>query len=173
MSRRRTIWEDGASVDDAINVDFRSKSGELDLRPSVYVFEVAAHDVHSAVVRLRAEHSFSFAKPPNAGATQIDLEGATARPIEQSVGGSRFEFANTHHHEILLEGESDLKELVQAVHAGFQEREHAVQRDEVLTYAANREDAGDAEWAALLADPEKKEWSKLVAKQRDAKGRSS
>jgi hypothetical protein len=172
MARRRTAWE-GASVDDAIDVEFRDRSGAIDLRPSVYVFDAEEPAVHPVVVRLRAEHSFSLLQSPNAAGTQINLEGASPCPLTQSPGTTRFEFANASHHELVLAGEPDLRQLVQAAQGTFQQREHPVSRDEAISYATTREDAGDPEWIAVLADPAKKEWRKLVARHRLAKERSS
>jgi hypothetical protein len=113
------------------------------------------------VVRAVAEHSASFLNDPPRGTVNLDVSGLAA--IDHTPGESRFEFANSHHHEVQLAGVDGLRDLIRGALVELDERRCSVSRDELLDYAAARLADLDPEWQTALADRPK--WLGLIGKR--------
>jgi hypothetical protein len=169
LAKRRTAWE-LANVDELITVEFTSRHGGVDLRPSVYVFDAEPAERHARVVQLRAEHAVSLMEAPNTAGPHIDLEGVAPRDPVASPGATRCSYANAVHHDIPLVDRAELEAMLYAAKPGMLARIIEVTRDEVLAYVGARQAADDPEWTALLRD--KPKWSDWVRKHRAAKAQA-
>lgn len=153
-TRNRAAWE-SADVDQIMKLDFRLRDGAWDFRPSVY--EIEADDdqgLRRLAVRVHAEHTASFLRPPRHGSPSFDVDGLAPGAIDATPGQTQFEYANRCHREIALTGERELRQLIVDLLAGRAIRERAISLDDLLRYIAERLDADDPEWlAASVTDP--------------------
>lgn len=166
LGKRRAAWEK-TDPREIADVEFQDRStGGLDLRPSVYVVSAEAADLHAQVVRVRAEHSASWMSPPRpVGTMEFNLEGATTAPLEQSLGETKFQYANSVHAELLLRSIDDLLSLITTLLAERDTRAIALTGAEVLGYVEGRQVAGDPEWTVIIGPvgAEQGEWGTAVA----------
>jgi hypothetical protein len=151
FSRRRTSWE----LKDAREIarrEFWDKHGNgWDLKPSVY--EVASP---CETVRACAEHS-----------TLLDperrvkcLDATTRRVTAPCPGATGFSFADAVHREILLQGESDLIDLVQTLMNGT--RQHEIHQDAYHGHVRAALAANDPEWGGHVAGAKCQKWVKKL-----------
>jgi hypothetical protein len=164
LGKRKTSWE-SRDVDTIVATEFTERNGVIDTQPSVYALDAASRDaLRPDVVRVVAEHSASFLNDPPKGSVNLDLAGLAE--TNQTAGRSKFEFANSHHHEVQLDSVAGLRDLVRRALAEIDGRLHAVTRNELLDYAAVRLAARDPEWQTAMEG--RKEWLRLIGKRPSA-----
>lgn len=173
LCRRRTAWEN-TDPREIAEVEFQDRStGSFDLRPSVYVVSGASEDLRALVVRVRAEHSATYLRPPPAAGTlEFDVDGATDAPLEHSCGKTCFRFANAAHAELLLRSVDALLSLVARLIDERDTRAIVLSGDEVVGHAEARQRAGDDEWVSRIGPVgvERGEWGAAVARLRRKTG---
>lgn len=169
LAYRRTSWE-ALDVQTILDAEFRGHDGQVDLRPSVYVLE--SRD-RADIVQTHAEHAASFCTSPPNGGVHADLNGLTPRSPVQSEGTAKFAHARQTHHEVILQNEDELRELIGAFLASATGRRHNVSRNDLLDYANERWDMNDLEWRRALAEEPGQGWATKLKKRRDQRARES
>lgn len=156
IGRNQSAWEDG-TVEELLKLAFSTKTGEPDLRLSVYLVEPAQ------LTQARVEHLVSETNPAITVTTaDLNLVGL-ADPV-RSPGATTFKFTRDEAHaELQLESEARLRELIARVKAE-PDRRLLRDRETLMAYVLERDEAGDPEWRALLARPEKARWREVVEK---------
>lgn len=153
IGRSRSIWEDG-TLEEILRLEFPSRDGGVDLRPSVYLVET--HEVD----RARSEHLVGRLGPPlPLAGVDLDLNGFV--PPTPSRGTGDFEFTNSRHAELLLENADQLRDVARAVQAQ-EPRRLGRSLDSVMSYVASRLAVDDPEWVQRMADAPK--WKKVLSK---------
>ena len=132
---------------DVVLAEF-SRDGAVDLRPSVYVLDADPDAIGALVVRIHAEHTASFLRPPNVAAG-VDFDGVGEPHLEPSPGETRFRFANERHHELLLDDENALRKLIDAVRETIDGRVHSVSLAQMLDHII--EQRAEPEWRETSA----------------------
>lgn len=155
FATRKTAWEE-CTTEELVLVEFQdSKTGEIDLRPSVYAPDGACMD------QLAAEHGVTARMSP-----QTFLYGDLGTPGSASILRCNtcpdyFTYACSVHHELEFATAADLRAYVHASRGGWVHPLRVV-RSAVLEYVRGRVLQQDAEWAAVLALPECASWASKV-----------
>jgi hypothetical protein len=147
-------WEPAISDDELLDTEFRDKSGQPDLRPSVYAIDPVD------VVQAFAEHS-TMREPPSS-TRGVDL-GGTGRPVAETPGETGFALTMEAHREIELVSRDDLLGLVRDVRGSIDERSHMVTRDQARAYVRERLAMGDQEWERAQMDDAAKRWLRKLS----------
>lgn len=166
LGKRRTSWEKSDPREIAA-LEFSSREGGLDHRPSVYVLQPSLDsEVRPLATRVRAEHQVSFMSPPDpSGTAEHDLEGLPGALPVSCPGKTKFSFANTVHAELHLQDDEAVFHLVEQLLAQRTARVVALSQSDTMSYVRSRLAADDPEWvAAINGLPRDKapRWRKLV-----------
>jgi len=158
IGRSKSIWEDG-TVEELLRYAFSRKTGEPDLKLSVYV--VGESQATQAV----AEHLVSETLP-NFSVASPDLNlSDLATPI-QSPGTTSFKFTRDEAHaEFHLASEEQLKEIIRRVKEEASRR-LARDRERLWGYVIKCHKDGDPEWTEVLARPDKVKWREYLARKK-------
>lgn len=146
--RRAAAWEEDRTVDQIIEIEFRTRDGNVDLRPSVYAVEQDAE-----LIQACAEHT-TICDPKR---PTLALNCTTDRPVEMTPGSLSFEFTRERHREILLKDRADLAGLVKTL-KGERTRHVRVTEAEVTSYVTARIEREDPEWIAAATADNAKKW---------------
>ncbi|EYF00652.1 hypothetical protein [Chondromyces apiculatus] len=98
FARRAANWEGDVPVKELQRMEFRTKDGGPDLRPSVYELE----RVPESLPQTYAEHAHHIDPPRQALA--IDVIDGT-RPVQATPGKQEFAFIRDRHREVMLRDE--------------------------------------------------------------------
>lgn len=155
-----------------MEVEFRDRDGSWDLRPSVY--EVRANDeteLNRIMQRLYTEHAASFLRDPPKSIPPLNMD--TDRSVVSTLGRTFFRLANRCHREIVLQSESDLRNLVRSLQQQLAVRRlNVVTVQEMLDYANARLEEADDEWVSFVRNSEKgSKWLAHVNRHRKRTGK--
>lgn len=157
FSKRRAAWEGSPDPEQLQQVEFRTKDGDPDLRPSVY--EVLPTE--EQVVRALAEHAHRIDSDRSTLALDVS---EPRRAVDATPGSDRFAFIRDAHREVRL---ADLADLLSWIGAVLDSQPRAatrrVSREEVRAYVSDRLAAEDPEWLGAAADPLAKRWLRELA----------
>ena len=166
--KRRTSWDE-PDLTTIMQVEFRTKDGTWDLRPSVYELEAETGEkLRGLLIRVYSEHSASLLQRPPKGIPPIDTQDVRGDPPLQSAGTTFFTFANSCHRELMLGSEEELRAFVKVLKDEIGQRRLAeVTAKEMLAYATQLLDRADPEWTAFVANHENgPKWLKLIQRHK-------
>jgi len=139
--KRLTAWSPDRADHDVQRVEFTTRDGAPDLRPSV--FEIELKDL------IRAYSEFATLRQTLDTTFGIDVAGVPWR-FDRTPGGTSFRFTEAAHREVVLRDEGDLLDFIREIRRGFENRNHKVEKVQVTRYAEDRLAKGDPEWLAAL-----------------------
>ena len=157
VGRRKTSFEE-QDPEVIVSIEFRTSSGEPDLRPSVYRI------AQSAVVQTHAEHQAGCMLSPTPVAN-FDLTDDSVI-FQRAPGNDAFAFTRECHHELLFEDSRQLLSFVAAILAEGRSRRIPSTKPQMASYVHGRVAAADHEWLSFLERAQgskKNEWEKLIA----------
>lgn len=152
--RRRASFEGDKSVEELQALEFRTREGKPDFRPSVYELD----DVAKQLVQACAEHYFRL--DPKRGASALDAKEA-ALHVEANEGTAPFAFVRDAHREVVLEGIEELHAFIDRLRDGAPW--HEVTKQQVHGYVRSKLQAGDPEWLAQAKREEARSWLRKLA----------
>ena len=140
--KRLTAWDARRTDVEICEIEFRTRDGQPDLRPSVYETE------DSQLVQTCAEHSAALISPPNPSiAIHAAVPGFSTRMCPGDTG---FSFTVSVHREIEISDERDLLRFVHEIRLNLEERTHRVSQRDREEYALSRIASRDHEWIAAV-----------------------
>ncbi len=155
FAKRRAAWESGNPTE-IREVEFKSRDGGADLRPSVYQVD------DPELVRTYAEHAAAAPlRDPPTTTRCLDLEG-TSDEISDEPGNSWFRFSRERHREIVFSGTDALEEMIRIV-VRDAARHRDVKKADILQYARDRFAEKDVEWQALKESDRAPSWVKKAS----------
>lgn len=160
FAKRKAAWET-PDITEIRNVEFRTRDGEYDLRPSVYEVE------EEQVVQTFAEHAAAAPIEPPGSALGIDFSGVRFK-LEVQPGNDKFAFTCACHREFVLATIADLDEIITFACRDLTKRRREIAKDSVTNYVTARLEADDEEWTELLDPPTSKWLQRLAAKRKAA-----
>lgn len=157
FARRKASWElpDAASIRD---VEFKTREGEVDLRPSVYDID------DSDLTKAFAEHAAAAPIDPPGSALGVDLAGLEMT-LDPTAGNDRFAFTRAHHREIKLESVEQLDTLIDLARVEREKRSRPVLKANVYKYVTECLQAGDPERSDLAGSAAARHWLRGVLKK--------
>lgn len=140
VAKRRTSWQPGVPIQDLLETEFRTPSGNADLSPSVYEIPSTQQNI----VRAHSEHAASAGLDPPRGGNNIDFSGWPN--IQSTPGNSAFLFTSARHREMAFANIQELRSFVETVLLNLQQRIRPTTKQELVTYSRERIAARDVEW---------------------------
>lgn len=160
VTKRKAAWEPSASPEETLRTEFRTPTGEIDLRPSVY--EIRAE--HPQVVRAHAEHAASAGLDPPRGGTNVNLS-QEIQTVIRTLGDTKFEFTREAHRELVFQDEQELLSFVREVLAAVEHRGYSTSKQDLLAYVKERLEVSDAEWETFCGtSPKGARWRSAALK---------
>lgn len=156
--RRRTSLE---TKDAGIlcQTEFRTKEGELDLRPSVY----ETTPERALAIQVFAEHSASVPLDPPRGGCLVDVTGLFAGAVVPTTGKSLFEYTRIAHREVRLTTVADLLEMGRRLVENGPRQRYDVTKEELRTYVGGHMGAQDPEWTRFATtSPKGPDWVRFA-----------
>jgi hypothetical protein len=158
FAKRKAAWE-GANASEIREVEFKTKDGQYDLRPSVY--EVSEEQL----VQAFAEHAAATPIDPPGSALGIDF-AAVRFKVEPELGSDKFPFTRFRHREVVLSSASELDEVIALACRELASRRRDIPKAAVYAYVGERLAANDREWTDLVESPAARDWLKKLAAKR-------
>jgi hypothetical protein len=139
FSRRGSVWTDDTSVDDLCKIEFRDRSGNPDLNPSVYSLE------RTELPKAYAEHSIKFEQKfwP-----VLCLEAPSAGfQLERTPGMPDFKFTCERHREFRLKDTDELSRFALTLRRSTR---YEIGKDAIVEYIRKCSKKVDLEWCCVL-----------------------
>jgi hypothetical protein len=133
--KRKAAWE-ATDAREIREVEFKTKDGQYDLRPSVYEIE------EEELVQAFAEHAAAAPIDPPGSALGIDFFGVRSK-VESALGNDKFSFIRAQHREIALSSASELDEVIELARRELSSRRRDIPKASVYTYVSERLAAND------------------------------
>jgi hypothetical protein len=142
----------GRSVEDIRAIEFTNRTGDPDLRPSVY--EIVTPP--SEIIRACTEHYAAIPLELERTVTSVHTNGDDQNVVFTD-GNPKFEFIKTRHREVELENVAALTRFVERLSQCVRNGESStVMQDQMIRYARNCIERGDPEWTRIASDPQSK-----------------
>lgn len=149
---KRLVSLETSSAADLIEIEFMTRTGEVDLSVSIYEVD------DNSVTRARAEHTASFCNPPKEGQAALSMHGFPDMEVEIASGATRFAFTQQQHRNLNLFDAEELAAVLEAVIADRSARQRLTAQDEIRGYVRGRLEKEDGEWLELCSDKNRKVW---------------